>query len=143
MEVDGEEHAEGLEQKYRPRRPVAPVDANSMNSDDDNTSNDMVPPNLPADDLDNLTGATRSPTETPPPLPSQPSLGHKNHGYTTVEVFPGAARVTRWEYVDEAPEPTPEEVRCHQRMFRLGEWLSKQPLSDQARAEYFDIERVS
>lgn len=66
----------------------------------------------------------------------------KRHGYAAVEIHKGAARVIRWE-VNETRETTPEQSEQQRRLFRLGEWLSKQPISDQARAKYFDIERVS
>lgn len=66
----------------------------------------------------------------------------KRHGYAAVEIHKDAARVIRWE-VETSEEISAEASARQKRLFRLGEWLSKQPISDQARAEYFDIERVS
>ena len=66
----------------------------------------------------------------------------KRHGYAAVKICEGAAQVIRWEIVKNR-ETTPKQAEDQRRLFRLGEWLSKQPISDQARAEYFNIERVS
>lgn len=82
-----------------------------------------------------------NPNNRPEQDASQPSPP-KRHGYAAVEIHKGAARVIRWEREDPR-ETSPEQVKDQRRLFRLGEWLSKQPISDQARAEYFDIERVS
>ncbi|KAF8594474.1 hypothetical protein BDV93DRAFT_565392 [Ceratobasidium sp. AG-I] len=65
----------------------------------------------------------------------------KRHGYAAVEVHQGAARVIRWE-LENPRETSPKQFNNQKRLFCLGEWLSRQPISDQARAEYFDIERL-
>ena len=83
--------------------------------------------------------------ETPIGQPQQAtsqSNCRQRHGYAAVEISDGTARIIRWETKD-TRETTPEQVENQRRLFRLGKWLSKQPISDQARAEYFDIERVS
>jgi hypothetical protein len=82
-----------------------------------------------------------TPNERPGETTGRPSP-RRRHGYAAVEIHQGAARVIRWE-VEEEREPSAEQSERQRRLFRLGEWLAKQPISDQARAEYFDIERVS
>lgn len=84
---------------------------------------------------------TLNPTEGAKQPTSEPHA-RRRHGYAAVEVHNGAARVIRWE-IEEPNGGTTELSEEQKRLFRLGEWLSKQPISDQARAEYFDIERVS
>lgn len=83
---------------------------------------------------------TLDPAE-PAQAPNPPNT-RRRHGYAAVEIHQGAARVIRWE-VEDPVEISAEQLAQQRRLFRLGEWLSKQPISDQARAEYFDIERVS
>lgn len=85
---------------------------------------------------------TRIPDARPGQAAGEPHP-QRRHGYAAVEIHQGAARVIRWEVEEEPQEPSPEQSAQQRRLFRLGEWLSKQPISDQARAEYFDIERVS
>lgn len=128
--------------KHRPKRPGAPINTADVHDGDDGTPIAKDLDNESPDDPNNHPQPTPNPSETPP-FPPKAARSFKCHGYATVEVFPGAARVTRWEYIDEPRELTPEEVRRHQRVFCLGEWLSKQPISDEVRAEYLDIERVS
>jgi hypothetical protein len=82
---------------------------------------------------------TINPNWPPRTAPENPP---KRHGYAAIEVHKGGARIIRWEVV-ETRKVIPEQSEQQRRLFRLGEWLSKQPISDQARAEYFDIERVS
>lgn len=82
---------------------------------------------------------TINPYQRPQTAPNNPP---RRHGYAAIEVHKGAARIICWETI-ETREPAPKQSEQQRRLFRLGEWLSKQPISDQARAEYFDIERVS
>jgi hypothetical protein len=79
---------------------------------------------------------------TRPEQAASQTNSQRRHGYAAVEIHKGAARIIRWE-VEDSREPSPEQSDNQRRLFRLGEWLSKQPISNQARAEYFDIERVS
>ena len=90
---------------------------------------------------DNQPERTMPPDRRPEQAANPPNLWRR-HGYAAIEVCKGAAQVIRWE-LEETRETTPEQLEDKSRLFRLGEWLSKQPISDQARAEYFDIERVS
>lgn len=96
----------------------------------------------PNEHLGNRPRPTPTPDERPVPAAGQPNP-RRRHGYAAVEVYAGAARVIHWEVEEDDGEPSPELSEQQLRLFRLGEWLSKQPISDQARAEYFDIERVS
>lgn len=78
------------------------------------------------------------------PLPEVPQLiRRRQHGYAMVEVHKTAARVIRWEFVDEEHEPGPADMLRQREWFQLGEWLARLPISDGQRAAYFEMERVS
>jgi hypothetical protein len=82
-----------------------------------------------------------TPNEQPGETTGRPSP-RRWHGYAAVKIHQGAAHVIWWE-VEEEREPSTKQSERQRRLFRLGKWLAKQPISDQACAEYFDIERVS
>jgi hypothetical protein len=91
--------------------------------------------------LEDRSRFSSTPDERPGEVAGQPSPCRR-HGFAAVEIHQGAARVIRWE-LEKETEPSVEHSENQRWLFRLGEWLSKQPISDQAHAEYFDIERVS
>jgi hypothetical protein len=63
---------------------------------------------------------------TGPPNPQ------KWHGYAAVEIQQGTTRVIQWEVEEETRESSPEQSKQQRWLFRLGDWLSRQPISDQA-----------
>lgn len=81
------------------------------------------------------------PNDSPPEAPR--FTRRQQHGFAMVEVHKTAARVIRWEFVDEPHEPSPADILKQREWFRLGEWLGSLPISDNQRAEYFEMERVS
>ena len=78
------------------------------------------------------------------PNPRAP-LHQKRHGYATIEVHQGAARVLRWENIDdgENEQPLPEAIFRQKEWFELAEWLATLPINNTERARYFELERVS
>lgn len=69
-----------------------------------------------------------------------------HHGYASIEVHGGAAKVVRWEYLDDkgaGMQPGPESVLRQKEWFELAEWLATMPINNRERARYFEMERVS
>jgi hypothetical protein len=95
----------------------------------------------------NVEADRQSPADTQDDAQSQNSTNPthlKRHGYAMIEVHKNAARVIRWEVVDEpCHDPSPEDMLQQKELFQLGEWLATIPISDRDRARYFEIERVS
>jgi hypothetical protein len=70
-------------------------------------------------------------------------LGRGAFGFATVERHPTGGAVIRWAGVTEAgEEPTVDEVLKSKRVFEVGEWLGKIPISDGLRQEFFNLEWV-
>jgi hypothetical protein len=108
------------------------VDEEENNDEEGNVDTADHAPRLPCVDEPGIW------SPDPPPFSRR-----QHHGYATVEVHPTAARVIRWEYVDERSEPSAADILRQREAFKLGEWLARLPISDRERARYFEIKRVS
>ncbi|KAG8711569.1 hypothetical protein FRC08_015732 [Ceratobasidium sp. 394] len=86
--------------------------------------------------------ASQPNTPEPSPQPGVSSVPRR-HGYATVEVHEHAARVIRWEYLDDEPaKPDTGDALRQRELFLVAEWLARLPISDHLRAEYLSLEMV-